>query len=102
MTPRCTASSSDANGCSCARGDDLLDGHRTDARQRLELLGRGRVQVDQPATAARHRAADVAGSAGCGRLRVADARHPNLLPILAGIWARLMAVAAAARSASAP
>jgi hypothetical protein len=66
-----------------ACGDDLLDGDGADSRERLELLGRGRVQIDES------RCATPAGTrSGRGRLRrrlpgrhVADRGHPHLLSV---------------------
>ena len=73
-TLRVTSSSREPNGCSVARGDDLLHCDRADPGQRVERLGAGRVQVDQPTRGP-------AAARSAARRRCADDRHHDLLPV---------------------
>ena len=81
ITSRSTISSRVANGCSRTAGHDLLHRHRTDAGERLQLLGRGGVDVHQRGSApAADRATSARAAARTGG-GGADDRHVDLRAI---------------------
>ena len=71
-TPRERSSSTAANGASAAGVEDLLGGHRPDAGQRVELLERRRIEVEEVAAG---RARCAARRPPTGRDRPATARR---------------------------